>query len=176
MCPGTRGVLEEGSGGGVLPRHVCCVQARDKICDPAPRGVLEERVRRGFPSPGRLLCPSTRPAAMSKHETGTVTKPTTSTREGVSEGGSPPGTAAVSKHETGTVTKQTTGALQFMVAFALRGGGGGGATPPRIYLPSLCPGRREVRPRTSTPLTYTITSKMSQGSVSTIQACRAGLS
>ena len=34
----------------------------------------------------------------------------------------PPGTAAVSKHETGTVTKQTTGALQFMVAFALRGG------------------------------------------------------
>ena len=37
---------------------------------------------------------------------------------------SPPGTAAVSKHETVTVTKQTTGALQFMFAFALRGGGG----------------------------------------------------
>ena len=36
-----------------------------------------------------------------------------------------PGTAAVSKHETGTVIKQTTGALQFIVAFALRGGGGG---------------------------------------------------
>ena len=34
-------------------------------------------------------------------------------------------TAAVSKHETGTMTKQTTGALQFMVAFALRRGGGG---------------------------------------------------
>ena len=36
----------------------------------------------------------------------------------------------MSKHETGTVTKrltkQTTGALQFVVAFALRGGGGGG--------------------------------------------------
>ena len=32
--------------------------------------------------------------------------------------------AAVSKHETSTVTKQTPGALQFMVAFALRGGGG----------------------------------------------------
>ena len=30
----------------------------------------------------------------------------------------------MSKHETGTVTKQTTGAIQFMVAFALRGGGG----------------------------------------------------
>ena len=38
-------------------------------------------------------------------------------------GGFPPGTAAVSKHEKGTVTKQITGALQFMVAFALRGGG-----------------------------------------------------
>ena len=38
---------------------------------------------------------------------------------------SPPGMAAVSNHETtGTATKQTTGALQFMVAFALRGGGG----------------------------------------------------
>ena len=35
--------------------------------------------------------------------------------------------AAVSKHGTGTATKQTTGALQFMVAFALRG------TPPGIY-------------------------------------------
>ena len=61
-------------------------------------------------------------------------------------GGFPPRTAAVSKHETGTVTKQTTGALQFMVAFALREGGGGG-TPPGIYLTSLCPGRRKVRPR-----------------------------
>ena len=59
-------------------------------------------------------------------------------------GGFPPGTAAVSKHETGTVTKQTTGALQFMVASALRGGG---ATTPGIYLISLCPGRREVHPR-----------------------------
>ena len=43
--------------------------------------------------------------------------------EGRGPGGvSPPGTAAVSKHETGTATKQTTGALQIMVAFALRGG------------------------------------------------------
>ena len=46
--------------------------------------------------------------AVSRHETGTVTKQTT---------------GAVSRHETGTVTKQTTGALQFMAAFALRGGG-----------------------------------------------------
>ena len=30
----------------------------------------------------------------------------------------------MSKHETGIVTQQTTGALQFMFAFALRGGGG----------------------------------------------------
>ena len=60
----------------------------------------------------------------------------------------PPGTAALSKHETVTVIKQTTGALQFMVAFSLRGGGGGGggATPPVIYLTLLCPGRREFRP------------------------------
>ena len=86
--------------------------------------------------------------AVSRHETGTVTKQTT---------------GAVSRHETGTVTKQTTGALQFMAAFALRGGV---ATPPRIYLTPLCPGRREVRPRTSTPLTYTITvSKHETGTV-----------
>ena len=94
---------------------------------------------------------------MSKHEAGTVTKQTIGARGGGSGGGgSPPGTAAVSKHETGTATNQTTGALQFMVAFSLRAGGGGGggvATPPRIYLTSLCPGKREVRPRTSTPLT-----------------------
>ena len=47
------------------------------------------------------------------------------------------------------MTKKTTGALQFMVAFPLRGGGG--ATSSGIYLSSLCPGRREVRSRTSTP-------------------------
>ena len=55
----------------------------------------------GCPRPARVLCPSTRPASMSKHE-------------------------------TGTVTKQTTGALQFMVAFALRGGGGGCYTSANI--------------------------------------------
>ena len=65
--------------------------------------------------------------------------------EGGGPGGvSPTGTVAVSKHETGTATKQRTGALQVMIAFASRGGG---ATPPGIYLTSLCPGRREVRPR-----------------------------
>ena len=74
---------------------------------------------------------------------------------------SPLGTAAVSKHETGTVTKQTTGALLFMVAFALPREGL--ATYTQICLTSLCPGRRELRPRTSTPLTYTITSKINQG-------------
>ena len=50
-------------------------------------------------------------AAVSKHETGTVTKQTTGARWVGPGGGSPPGTAAVSKHETGTVTKQTTGAV-----------------------------------------------------------------
>ena len=79
---------------------------------------------------------------------------------GRSGGGFPPGTAAVSKHETGTVIKQTTGALQFIVAFALRGGGG--ATPPRLKLTSLCPERREVRPQTNTTLTFTIISKTNQ--------------
>ena len=74
--------------------------------------------------PARLLCPSTKPAAVSKHETGAVTKQTTGAREGVRGGFPPPGTAAVSKHETGTMTKQTTDALQFMVVFALREEGG----------------------------------------------------
>ena len=123
----------------------------------------------GFPPPARVLCPSTRPAAVSKHETGTVAKQTTGARRGGPGVVFSPGTAAVSKHETGTVTKQTTGALPFIVAFALRGGGV--ATPPRIYLTSLYPGRREFRPRTSTPLTYAIISKIKQG-----KACRAGLS
>ena len=83
------------------------------IWDPAPGGVLEG----GYTA--LLLLPSTRPgtvtkqttgarwggpgevsppgtAAVSNHETGTVTKQTT---------------GAVSTHETGTVTKQTTGAV-----------------------------------------------------------------
>ena len=80
----------EGSGGGVPPRHVCCVPARDKICDPAPRSVFEGVVRRGFPPPARLLCPSTRPAAVSKHETGTVTKQRIDARGGGSGGGVAP--------------------------------------------------------------------------------------
>ena len=50
-------------------------------------------------------------AAVSKHETGTVTKQTTGARWGGPGGVSPPGTAAASKHDTGTVTKQTTGAV-----------------------------------------------------------------
>ena len=69
---------------------------------------------------------------MSKHKTGTVTKQTTGARGGGSGGFPPPDTAAVSKHVTGTATKQTTGALQFMVAFASRGGGGGGNTSGNI--------------------------------------------
>ena len=78
----------------------------------------------------------------------------------------------MSKHETVTVTMQTIGALQFMVAFALRGGRF--AIPPRIYLTSLYPGRREVRPRTSTPLTYTIIFKIDQGSVLQSGTVRTG--
>ena len=81
-------------------------------------------------------------------------------------GGSPVGTAAVSKHETGNVAKQTTGALQFMVAFALRGGGGGGQHL-REYISLRCAlgGGMSVPAKTSAPLTYTITSKINQGSV-----------
>ena len=41
--------------------------------------------------------------AVTKHETGTVTKQTTGARGGFA--------GAVSKHKTGTVTKQTTGAV-----------------------------------------------------------------
>ena len=52
----------------------------------------------GFP----LVCT----AAVSKHETDIL-----------------PGTVDVSKHEICAVTTQRTGTLQFMVAFALRGGG-----------------------------------------------------
>ena len=49
---------------------------------------------------------------------------------GVRGGFPPPGTAAV--------TKQTTGALQFMVAFAMRGGGGGGLLHLREYISLGC--------------------------------------
>ena len=76
-----QGACSRGGGGG----YGCCVQARDKVCDPAPGSVFK--------------------------------------------GVSPPGMAAVFKHETGTVTKQQiTGALQFKVAFTLRGGGGGNSS------------------------------------------------
>ena len=40
--------------------------------------------------------------------------------------------------------------------------GCGVATHPRIYLTSLCPGSRKVRPRTRTLLAHTIISKISQ--------------
>ena len=51
----------------------------------------------GLPPPGT--------SAVSKHQTGTVTKQTTGARWGGPGGVSPPGTAAVSKHQTGTVTR-----------------------------------------------------------------------
>ena len=131
MCDPARGGVPEGGVRGGFPYlHGCCcvqardrysprqgcfVQARDKSCDPARGGVLEGGVRGGGSPPGT--------AAVSKRETGTVTKQTTDPRGGGAGWVSPTGTAAVSKHETGTVTKQTTGAFQFMVDFALRGGG-----------------------------------------------------
>ena len=110
------------------------------------------RVRGSGSSPGT--------AAVSKHETGTVTTQTTDARGGGARWVSPTGTAAVSKHETGTVTKQTTGSLQFMVAFALRGEKGCYTYANMSH--SLCPGRREVRPRTRKPLTYSIISSESR--------------
>ena len=65
-----------------------------------------------------------------------------------------------------TVTKQTTGALPFMVAFASRGGGGGGQLL-REYISLRCAveGGRSIPAETNTPLTYTIISKINQGSV-----------
>ena len=129
-------------------RQGCCVQGRDKICDPARGGVLEGGVRGSGSPPGT--------AAVSKHETGTVTTQTSDARGGGAGAVSPTGTAAVSKHETVTVTKQTTGSLQFMVTFALRGEDGCYTYANMSH--SLCPGRREVRPRTSKPLTYSIIS------------------
>ena len=67
-------------------------------------------------------------AAVSKHEKKSVTQLQGACLRG----------AVVSKHETGTVTKQTTGALQFMVAFALRGGGGEGLANVREYISLRC--------------------------------------
>ena len=63
-----------------------------------------------------------------------------------------------------TMTKQTTGALQFMVAFALRGGGG---QLLRQYISLRCAveGARSIPAETSTPLVYTTISKINQGSV-----------
>ena len=131
-----RGRVRRGGPGGVS-RHGCCVQARDKISNPALRSVLEVG----------------------------------------SWGGSPPGTTAVAKNETKFPT-QHQGACPRGVSVGGRFcfAGGGGATPPGIYLTSLCPGRREVRPRTSTPLTYTIISEINRASSKIKMACRAGLS
>ena len=65
----------------------------------------------------------------------------------------------MSKHKTGTVTKQTTGALQFIVAFALRGGGGGGGggnfSRKNISLRCALGDGRSVPAKTSTPLANT---------------------
>ena len=61
----------------------------------------------------------------------------------------------MSKLETGTVTKQTTGAIQFMVAFALRGGGGGQLLRQYISLRCDLGGGRSVPAKTSTPLANT---------------------
>ena len=152
------------SGGGFTPpRHGCCVQAPNYIWDPARGGVLE-----GGGPVGGLPPPGT--AAVSKHQTisgtqhegacsrgvpgGRFTPPRHGccvqasdyiwdpTRRGVLEGGGPggglppPGTAAVSKHQTVTFV------------FVLK------ITLPRRNLASLCPGRRVVRPRISTPLQH----------------------
>ena len=62
------------------------------------------------------------------------------------------------------MAKQTTGALQFMVAFALRRGG---LQHLREYVSLLCAlgGGRSVPAKISTPLTYTIISNINQGGV-----------
>ena len=143
-----QGACSRGGGReGFSPRHGCCVQARDKICDPAQGGVLEGGGLERVSPPGT--------AAVSKHETGTVTKQPTGARGGGSGEVSLPGTAAVSKHETSTVTKQTTGALKFMVAFPLRGGGRGQLLREYISLRCALGGGRSGPAKSSTPLANT---------------------
>ena len=125
-------MLEGGGPGGGLPpyRHGCCVQAPDFIWDPARGGVLEGGDQGGvFPPPGT--------AAVSKHQTISGTQHGGACSRGGPGGGlPPPGTAAVSKHQTVT----------FVCVLKI--------TLPRRNLASLCPGRRDVRPRISTPLQH----------------------
>ena len=67
----------------VLSFRMVFLRISKYIWDPAPGGVLEGGGSRGgFPSPGT--------AAVSKHETGTVTKQTTGARWGGPGGVSPP--------------------------------------------------------------------------------------
>ena len=70
-------------GGGLPPRHGCCVQASDYIWDPARGGVLEE----GGPG-GGLPPPGT--AAVSKHQTISGTQHEGACSRGVRGGGYPP--------------------------------------------------------------------------------------
>ena len=140
-----------------VPQSIGCIKARRRCCDAHGRRQT------------LLLCHITthqtvRDAAVSKHETKSVTQQRGHGREWGLGKVPPPGTAAVSKHETGTVAKQTTGALQFMIDFAF---GGGGLQHLREYvsLPCALGGGRSVPAKISTPLTYTIISKINQGGV-----------
>ena len=127
LGPGTRGRARGGGSGGGLPppRHGCCVQASDYTWDPARGGVLEGG------GPGGGVTPPWHGCCVQAPDY--IWDPA---RGGVLEGVPPPGSAAVSKHQTVTFV------------FVLK------ITLPRRNLASLCPGRREVRPRISTPLQH----------------------
>ena len=133
LGPSTRGRARRGgSGGGLPPPGTAAVSKHQTISGTQHEGACSRgRVRGGgLPPPGT--------AAVSKHQTisGTQHEGACS-RGGVRGGGvTPPGTAAVSKHQTVTFV------------FVLK------ITLPRRNLASLCPGRREVRLRISTPLQH----------------------
>ena len=90
MCPSTRGRARGGgSREGVSPPGTSAVSKHETKSVTQHQGACSRGgVWGGVPPRARLLCPSTRPAAVSKHETCTVTKQTTGAR---ARGGGPGG-------------------------------------------------------------------------------------
>ena len=151
LGPSTRGVLEGGgpgggSGGGVYPptARLLCPSTRLYL-GPSTRGRARGGRSGGGFTPPRHGCCVQAPDYIWDPARGGVL-------EGGGPGGglAPPGTAAVSKHQTISGTQHegacSRGGVNFV--FVRK------STLPRTNLASLCPGRREVRPRISTPLQH----------------------
>ena len=121
-----------GPGGGVTFPSTAAVSKHQTISGTQYEGTCS----RGGSGGGGLPPPGT--AVVSKHQTISGNQHEGECSRGGVRGGvyPPPGTAAVSKHQTVT--------LVFILKITL----------PRRNLASLCPGRREVRPRISTPLQH----------------------